>query len=145
MTAASPGIIATTLLNAHYDSHERYVFALAREMQKEYELIHARGLLLQLDCPDLAMERTRLFQHDSLDRFLQVVETHIEAINRATAKIPADRIRLHVCWGNYDGPHTSDVPLEAILPLLYRARVGALRSEERRVGKECRSRWSPYH
>ena len=129
MTAASPGIIATTLLNAHYDSHERYVFALAREMQKEYELIHARGLLLQLDCPDLAMERTRLFQHDSLDRFLKVVETHIEAINRATAKIPADRIRLHVCWGNYDGPHTSDVPLEAILPLLYRARVGALSLE----------------
>ena len=129
MTAASPGIIATTLLNAHYDSHERYVFALAREMQKEYELIHARGLLLQLDCPDLAMERTRLFQHDSLDRFLQVVETHIEAINRATAKIPADRIRLHVCWGNYDGPHTSDVPLEAILPVLYRARVGALSLE----------------
>jgi len=129
MTAASPGIIATTLLNAHYDSHERYVFALAREMQKEYELIHARGLLLQLDCPDLAMERTRLFQHDSLDRFLRVVETHIEAINRATAKIPADRIRLHVCWGNYDGPHTSDVPLEAILPLLYRARVGALSLE----------------
>src|SRR5256712_5876659 len=129
MTAASPGIIATTLLNAHYDSHERYVFALAREMQKEYGLIHARGLLLQLDCPDLAMERTRLFQHDSLDRFLQVVETHIEAINRATAKIPADRIRLHVCWGNYDGPHTSDVPLEAILPLLYRARVGALSLE----------------
>jgi 5-methyltetrahydropteroyltriglutamate--homocysteine methyltransferase len=105
------------------------VFALAREMQKEYELIHARGLLLQLDCPDLAMERTRLFQHESLDRFLQVVETHIEAINRATAKIPADRIRLHVCWGNYDGPHTSDVPLEAILPLLYRARVGALSLE----------------
>ncbi|OLB07417.1 MAG: methionine synthase [Candidatus Rokubacteria bacterium 13_2_20CM_69_15_1] len=129
MTAASPGIIATTLLNAHYDSHERYVFALAQEMRKEYELIHARGLLLQLDCPDLAMERTRLFQHETLDGFLQIVETHIEAINRATAKIPADRIRLHVCWGNYDGPHTSDVPLEAILPLLYRARVGALSLE----------------
>ena len=131
MTAASPGIIATTLLNAHYDSHERYVFALAREMQKEYELIHARGLLLQLDCPDLAMERTRLFQHEPLDRFLQVVETHIEAINRATAKIPADRMRLHVCWGNYDGPHTSDIPLEAILPLLYRARVGRCHSSWR--------------
>src|SRR5438876_10884166 len=129
MTAASPGIIATTLLNAHYDSHERYVFALAREMQKEYELIHSRGLLLQLDCPDLAMERTRLFQHEPLERFLQIVEAHVEAINRATAKIPADRIRLHVCWGNYDGPHTSDVPLEAILPLLYRARVGALSLE----------------
>src|SRR3989442_1116293 len=78
MTAASPGIIATTLLNAHYDSHERYVFALAREMQKEYELIHSRGLLLQLDCPDLAMERTRLFQHEPLERFLQIVEAHVE-------------------------------------------------------------------
>src|SRR5256712_8480547 len=75
------------------------------------------------------MGRTRLFQHESVARFLQVAETRVEAINRATAKIPADRIRLHVCWGNYDGPHTSDVPLEAILPLLYRARVGALSIE----------------
>jgi 5-methyltetrahydropteroyltriglutamate--homocysteine methyltransferase len=129
MTAASPGIIATTMLNAHYDSHERYVFALAREMRKEYELIHARGLVLQLDCPDLAMERTRLFQNESLERFQQIVETHIEAINEATATIPPERIRLHVCWGNYDGPHVHDVPLEAILPLLYKARVGALSLE----------------
>ena len=126
MTAASPGVIATILLNAHYESHERYVLALAREMRKEYELIHARGLVLQVDCPDLAMERARFFQHEPLDRFLAVVETHVEAINRATAGIPSDRIRLHVCWGNYDGPHTHDVPLEAILPLLQRARVGAL-------------------
>jgi 5-methyltetrahydropteroyltriglutamate--homocysteine methyltransferase len=129
MTAASPGIIATTLLNAHYDSHERYVMALAAQMQQEYELIHAHGLLLQLDCPDLAMERVRLFQHESLERFQQIVATHIEAINRAVANIPRERIRLHVCWGNYDGPHTHDVPLEAILPLLYRARVGALSIE----------------
>src|SRR5207247_4192929 len=129
MTAASPGIIATTLLNAHYDSHERYVMALAREMRKEYELIHSRGLLLQLDAPDLAMERTRLFQHDPIERFQQVVALHVEAINRATADIPPDRIRLHVCWGNYDGPHVHDVPLEAILPLLYQARVGALSIE----------------
>ena len=129
MTAASPGIIATVHLNAFYDSHERYVLALGREMQKEYELVHARGLLLQLDCPDLAMERARLFQHEPLDRFVGIVETHIEAINRATAKIPPERIRLHVCWGNYDGPHTHDVPLEAILPALYRARVGALSLE----------------
>jgi 5-methyltetrahydropteroyltriglutamate--homocysteine methyltransferase len=126
MTAVSPGTIATILLNAHYDSHERYILALAREMKKEYELIHARGFVLQLDCPDLAMERTRFFQHDSLEQFLKTVELHIEAINRAIASIPAERIRLHVCWGNYDGPHTHDVPLEAILPILYRARVGAL-------------------
>ncbi|GIX48511.1 MAG: methionine synthase [Candidatus Tectimicrobiota bacterium] len=126
MTAASPGIIATTLLNAYYDSHERYVFALAREMQKEYELIHAKGLLLQIDAPDLAMERTYLFQHLSLREFLDVVELHIAALNTALANIPPACIRLHVCWGNYDGPHVHDVPLEAILPLLYQARVGAL-------------------
>ena len=126
MTAASPGVIATILLSAHYASHEHYVMALAREMQKEYELIHARGLLLQVDCPDLAMERARFFRRDSLERFLQMVELHVEAINRATAAIPPDRIRLHLCWGNYDGPHTHDVPLEAVLPIVARARVGAL-------------------
>jgi 5-methyltetrahydropteroyltriglutamate--homocysteine methyltransferase len=129
MTAASPGIIATTMLDAHYGSHERYVTALAREMQREYELIHARGLLLQVDCPDLAMERPRFFQDLSLDRFLQMVELHVDALNRAVARIPPEGIRLHVCWGNYDGPHTHDVPLDAILPLLYRARVGALSIE----------------
>jgi 5-methyltetrahydropteroyltriglutamate--homocysteine methyltransferase len=126
MTAASPGTIATVLLNAHYDSHERYVMALADEMRKEYELVHARGLLLQLDCPDLAMERVRFFQHESLDGYLRAAALHVEAINRATARIPSDRIRLHVCWGNYDGPHVHDVPLDEILAVLLRARVGAL-------------------
>jgi 5-methyltetrahydropteroyltriglutamate--homocysteine methyltransferase len=129
MTAASPGIIATTMLNAYYDSHERYVMALAAQMRKEYELIHARGLLLQLDCPDLAMERVRLFQNEPLQRFQQIVATHIDAINLAVANIPPERIRLHVCWGNNDGPHVYDVPLEAILPILYRANVGALSLE----------------
>jgi 5-methyltetrahydropteroyltriglutamate--homocysteine methyltransferase len=126
MTAASPGVIATILLSAHYDSHERYIAALAREMRKEYALIHARGLLLQIDCPDLAMERARFFQDEPLERFLAMVDLHVDAINEATAGIPAERIRLHVCWGNYDGPHTHDVPLEPLLPRLYRARVGAL-------------------
>jgi 5-methyltetrahydropteroyltriglutamate--homocysteine methyltransferase len=126
MTAVSPGTAATILLNAHYDSHERYIAALAREMKKEYELIHARGFVLQLDCPDLAMERVRFFQHEPLDRFLKMVELHVDAINRAIANIPPDRVRLHFCWGNYDGPHTHDVPLEPVLPLLYQARVGAL-------------------
>ena len=126
MTAASPGVIATILLSAHYGSHEQYITALAREMRKEYELIHARGLVLQLDCPDLAMERARFFRRDSLERFLQMVELHVEAINRAIAAIPPDRVRLHLCWGNYDGPHTHDVPLEAVLPIVTRARVGAL-------------------
>ncbi len=126
MTAASPGVMATILLDAHYGSHERYVMALAREIRQEYAMIHARGFVLQVDCPDLAMERVRFFQNDPLERFQEMVALHVDAINRATEGIPADRIRLHVCWGNYDGPHTHDVALEAVLPLLYRARVGAL-------------------
>lgn len=126
MTAVSPGTIATILLDAHYGSHERYVLALADQMRREYELIHARGLLLQLDCPDLAMERARFFQDEPLDAFLRAVQLHVAAINRATAAIPPDRIRLHLCWGNYDGPHVHDVPLEAVLPLVLEARVGAL-------------------
>jgi 5-methyltetrahydropteroyltriglutamate--homocysteine methyltransferase len=129
MTAASPGIVATTLLNAHYDSHETYVNAVAREMRKEYERIHSKGLVLQLDCPDLAMERVGLFQKEPLSRFLEVVEVHVEAINRALENVPRERVRLHVCWGNWDGPHVYDVPLAEILPILYRARVGALSLE----------------
>jgi len=126
MTAASPGVIATIMLDAYYGSHERYVRALAREMRKEYELIVARGFVLQLDCPDLAMERARFFQDESLDGFLAAVALHIDAINEAVAAIPRDRVRLHLCWGNYDGPHTHDVPLEPLLPIVYRAKVGAL-------------------
>ena len=109
MTAVSPGTVATILLNAHYDSHERYVMALAREMRKEYELIHARGFVLQLDCPDLAMESARFFQHQTVAQFVKTVELHIEAINQAIVNIPPDRVRLHLCWGNYDGPHVHDV------------------------------------
>jgi 5-methyltetrahydropteroyltriglutamate--homocysteine methyltransferase len=126
MTAASPGVIATIMLDAFYGSHERYIRALAREMRKEYELIVARGFVLQLDCPDLAMERVRFFQDEPMDRFLDAVALHIDAINEAVAAIPPDRVRLHLCWGNYDGPHTHDVPLEPLLPVIYRARVGAL-------------------
>ena len=129
MTAASPGIVTTTMLNAYYDSHEDYVRAVARELRKEYELIDSQGFLLQLDCPDLAMERVGLFKDDPTSRFLEVVETHIAAINEAVANIPPEHIRLHVCWGNWDGPHDSDVPLEEILPILYQARVGALSLE----------------
>ena len=129
MTAASPGIIATTMMNKHYDSHENYLSALAQEMRKEYELIHSRGLLLQLDCPDLAMERSRFFQDLTLKEFQNRVELHIDAINQAIQNIPKERIRLHVCWGNTDSPHVHDVPLKDILPLLYKADVGALSLE----------------
>jgi 5-methyltetrahydropteroyltriglutamate--homocysteine methyltransferase len=128
MTAASPGIIATTMLNAHYDSHEAYVFALARQMRKEYELI-ARDFVLQIDAPDLAMERTVLFQDKSVAEFLKIAEIHVAALNEALAGIPRDRIRLHCCWGNYEGPHMHDIPLSEILPVLCEAHVGALSLE----------------
>jgi 5-methyltetrahydropteroyltriglutamate--homocysteine methyltransferase len=129
VTAASPGIIACCMMNAFYDSHERYVFALAREMKKEYDAIHAAGHVLQLDCPDLASERTKLFWGGTNADFLQIVELHVAAINAAVADIPRERIRMHVCWGNYAGPHIHDFPLEPLLPLLYQARVGALSIE----------------
>ena len=126
MTAASPGIVALTLANRYYDSHEDYVFALAEELRKEYEIIVANGLTLQLDCPDLAMERHISYQDEPLSAFRDVVALHIRAINHALANIPRDRVRLHVCWGNSEGPHQYDVPLEDIVDLLYEANVGAL-------------------
>lgn len=129
MTAAAPGIIATTMLNGYFDTYERYVFAIADEIRKEYEYINSRGYVLQLDAPDLAMERTFLFQDKSVAEFVKIVELHIAAVNRAIANIPPDRVRLHVCWGNYDGPHMHDVPAEDILPAIYQARVGALALE----------------
>jgi len=129
MPAPSPGIIATTLLNAHYESHEAYVFALAREIGKEYALIHAEGLVLQVDAPDLAMERSVLFQDKSEAEFLGIVELHVAALNSALAGIPPSAVRLHCCWGNRDGPHVDDIALGLILPLLYEARVGALSIE----------------
>ena len=128
MTAASPGIIATTLLNAHYDSHEAYVFALARQMSKEYELI-ARDFLLQIDAPDLAMERGVLFQDKSNAEFVKVAEMHVAALNEALANVPRERVRLHCCWGNYEGPHLHDIPMREILPVLYGAKVGGLSIE----------------
>lgn len=128
MTAASPGIIATTLMNAHYDSHEAYVFALARQIAKEYERI-ARDFVLQIDAPDLAMERTVLFQDKSDAEFVKIAEMHVAAINQAVANIPRERIRLHCCWGNWEGPHVDDIAMSDILPVLYQARVGALSIE----------------
>ena len=126
MTAASPGIVALTMANRHYASHEDYVFALAEELRKEYEIIVANGLTLQLDCPDLAMERHISYQDEPLSAFQDLVALHIRAINHALTNIPRDRVRLHVCWGNSEGPHIYDVPLEEILGLFYEAKVGAL-------------------
>ena len=126
MTAASPGIIAVTMLNQYYERYEDYVYALSREMRTEYEFVIDQGHLLQLDCPDLAMERGRLFADKSLSEFQDAVALHVDAINRALENIPRERVRLHCCWGNWDGPHIDDVDLEDILPLLYEAKVGAL-------------------
>lgn len=126
MTAASPGIIATTLLNAHYDSYEDYVFALAAEMRQEYALIVSRGFWLQIDAPDLAMERSVMFQDRPISEFLAAVELHIAALNEALRDIPAEKVRVHCCWGNWDGPHIHDVELSAVVPLLYQLNVGAL-------------------
>jgi 5-methyltetrahydropteroyltriglutamate--homocysteine methyltransferase len=129
MTAPSPGIVALTMLNEHYRSYEDYVMALAEEMRKEYEVVASKGLLLQLDCPDLAMERHYSQQDQPLSAFLELVRLNIRALNTAIRNMPADQIRLHVCWGNYAGTHHYDVPLAEILPLLYEANVGALALE----------------
>ena len=129
MTAPSPGIVATTMLNQHYDSHETYLSALAKALANEYRAIHDAGLVLQIDAPDLAMERHRFFDDLTEANFLRQIELHVAAINMGIEGIPRDRIRLHVCWGNNDGPHIYDVALASILPELYRANVGALSIE----------------
>jgi 5-methyltetrahydropteroyltriglutamate--homocysteine methyltransferase len=129
MTAPSPGIISTTMLNAHYDSQEGYLNALAREMSHEYRAIHQAGLLLQIDSPDLAMDRSMFYRDLSDAEFVAAAEMHVAALNRGLEGIPRERVRLHCCWGNWDGPHIHDVALERILPVLYQANVGALSIE----------------
>lgn len=126
MTSASPGIIATTLHNAHYDTYRDYLFALAAEMAKEYRLIVDAGFILQIDAPDLAMERTVMFKDKPLREFLDAVELHVAAMNAALEGIPAKRVRVHCCWGNWDGPHIHDVDLADVLPLIYGVNAGAL-------------------
>ncbi len=126
MTSTSPGIVASAMLNEHYPSYRDYVLALGEALRAEYHAILARGFVLQIDCPDLAMERHTSYADRPLGDFLDYVDLNIAAINRAIEGLPRERIRMHVCWGNYEGPHVFDVPLEDILPRLYAARVGAL-------------------
>lgn len=130
VTAVTPGILATTLLrnpgNPAYARDEDYVFALARELRREYEYIVSRGHILQLDAPDLALERQILFVDRPLAEFQARMEVHVAALNEALENIPRDKVRLHVCWGNWDGPHCDDVDLVSILPIIYQARVGGL-------------------
>src|SRR5580692_6063181 len=124
VTAPSPGIIAGAMKNEHYDTEEAYLDALGAALKPEYERIVERGFLLQLDCPDLALERHLSYQDRPLGDFLGFVERVVDTINQAIATIPRDRVRLHVCWGNYEAPHDKDVPLEDILPILQKAKVG---------------------
>jgi 5-methyltetrahydropteroyltriglutamate--homocysteine methyltransferase len=117
------------MLNAFYKTHDDYLDAIAREMKNEYQTIHKAGLILQIDAPDLAMDRVMMYRDLDDAGFVKRVERHVQSINDGIAGIPRDRVRLHVCYGNWEGPHIHDVPLEKILPALYQAKVGALSIE----------------
>jgi 5-methyltetrahydropteroyltriglutamate--homocysteine methyltransferase len=125
LTAPSPGIVASAVLNEHYDSEEAYLDALAAALKVEYDAIVRNGFLLQLDCPDLALERHVSYMDRPLGDFLGFVERVVAAINNALVDVPRERVRMHVCWGNYEAPHDCDVPLDEIWPVLREARVGA--------------------
>ena len=129
MTAASPGVIALFLGNEHYPTHEAYVGRLAELMQDEYEAIIDAGFLLQLDCPDFAMGRHMKFAALTDDEFFRIADASLEALNHATQNIPPDRMRLHLCWGNYEGPHHRDIALGSVLPVALRARPQAISFE----------------
>lgn len=130
MTAASPGVVWQFLLNDYYPTHEAYVFAVADAMRHEYEAIVNAGFVLQLDCPELAMGWNRFtFADATIDDFRKVADLHVSALNHAIANIPADRVRLHLCWGNYEGPHMRDIPLARIVDVVLKAKVGAVSFE----------------
>lgn len=122
MNAASPGLITAFQVNRHYPSHEAYLADLADAMREEYETIVAAGFDLQLDCPDLAMSRHTGYQDLSEAEFLKVAAANVEALNAATANIPPERMRMHICWGNYEGPHDHDIPLERVIDIVLSAR-----------------------
>ena len=118
MNAASPGVISLFLQNDFYPSREAYLSALADVMQAEYETIIAAGLDLQLDCPDLALSRHMLFNDYSDEEFLTIAALHVEALNHALQNVPAERVRVHICWGNYEGPHICDIPMAKMFDVL---------------------------
>jgi 5-methyltetrahydropteroyltriglutamate--homocysteine methyltransferase len=129
MTAASPGVIAHFLRNTHYPSREAYLARLVDVMKEEYDAIHRAGFVLQVDCPDLAMSRHLAFPELSNAEFVKIAEGNVEALNHALRDIPPERLRLHLCWGNYEGPHHRDIPLREILPVVLKARPQALSFE----------------
>jgi 5-methyltetrahydropteroyltriglutamate--homocysteine methyltransferase len=121
-SAASPGVISLFFGNQYYASHEEYVFAIAEAMRHEYEAIAAAGATVQLDCPDLAMGRHSAYAGMDLDEFRRTIAVNIEALNHAVRNIPADQLRMHLCWGNYPGPHHHDVPMADIMDLVWQAK-----------------------
>jgi 5-methyltetrahydropteroyltriglutamate--homocysteine methyltransferase len=129
LTAASPGVVASFLPNTYYRSHEDYVAAIAEAMREEYAAIAAAGFVLQIDCPDLAMSRHTAFQHLSEPEFLRRAAFHAEALNHALGNIPPDMVRIHVCWGNYEGPHTHDIALAKIVNIVLGVKAQAIAIE----------------
>jgi 5-methyltetrahydropteroyltriglutamate--homocysteine methyltransferase len=126
MNAASPGVISAFQSNRYYASHEAYVDAIAAAMKPEYDAVVAAGFILQLDCPDLAMARHTGFQELGEAEFLKRAEYQVEALNHAVRDIPADRMRMHICWGNYEGPHDHDIALEKILAIVLKAKPAGI-------------------
>jgi 5-methyltetrahydropteroyltriglutamate--homocysteine methyltransferase len=129
LNAASPGVVASFLPNSFYASHEAYIEAIADAMQEEYAAVAAAGFILQLDCPDLAMSRHTGFQDLSETEFLKRAAFHVEALNHALAKVPANMVRMHVCWGNYEGPHTHDIDFRKIVQIVLGANVQGIALE----------------
>ncbi|MBO6552752.1 MAG: cobalamin-independent methionine synthase II family protein [Roseitalea sp.] len=123
MNAASPGVISLFLQNEHYPTRDAYLAALADAMRAEYETIVAAGLDLQLDCPDLALSRHMLFTDLSDAEFVKIAESHVEALNHALENVPQERVRVHICWGNYEGPHVCDIDMAQVFPVLMKAKA----------------------
>ena len=123
MNAASPGVISLFLQNAYYKNRESYLAALADTMREEYETIVASGLDLQLDCPDLALSRHMLFNELSDSEFVKVAASHVDALNHALENIPEEKVRIHICWGNYEGPHCCDIGMDKVFSTLMSAKA----------------------
>jgi 5-methyltetrahydropteroyltriglutamate--homocysteine methyltransferase len=129
MSAASPGVVSLFFRNDHYPSQEAYLFAIAEAMRHEYETIAKAGIVLQIDCPDLGMGRHIQYANLSIAEFRKRARTHVEALNHAVANIAPEQLRMHVCWGNYEGPHHCDVPLADIIDIVFQARASAISFE----------------
>jgi 5-methyltetrahydropteroyltriglutamate--homocysteine methyltransferase len=129
MSAASPGVVSLFFRNDHYRDHETYLYAIAEAMRHEYEAVARAGLTLQIDCPDLAMGRHIQYADLDLGEFRKRITVHVEALNHALSNIPADQLRMHLCWGNYEGPHHCDVPLADIIDIVLRAKPHAIALE----------------